>query len=89
MYKIILGLLIALSLQGFINVSKYKHQKTTEECKTLKVNSIKFAKKAHNANSYEQATQYKNIADNLYKQNINCVQGVSQRIYGSTTQFSK
>jgi len=89
MYKIILSLLLALSLQGFVSLDKYEDQNTTKECYYLKEASIKNAKKAMTANSHEQAVQYRDIADNLYEQNHRCVTGTKQRVYGAKSQFTK
>lgn len=81
MYKIILGLMIALGLQGFESMEKYKEAKSSPQCHYIKRASVLNAKKARVAYSYEQAKQFKDIADNLFEQNKRCLQGVKQRTY--------
>ena len=87
MHKIILMLLLALSLQGFVDIAKYGHQKSSGKCLYLKENSIKYALRASQMENYQKAQQYKDLADNLYDQNARCMKGDKQRVYGSPSQF--
>ena len=84
MYKIIITLFLTISLQANdIYLKKYTNQQTSVNCETLKKDSIEAAYKSTEVKTESQKMQFKDLADNLYNQNARCVNGVTQRLFGS------